>query len=278
MRSHAYLLLALVGCSRVVEPARPVGPLAHRAPGEVLLDETAHGEALVAEVAPAPEGSDGDRVLRPTWLARDGRHPWRGGDVLEARVIPGTTAVLTITTEHVLTRRATPDGAAVELDRDVYGPLSMDAHGTALAYTRGDPPALSLVRYDLRAGRAAVMAEALVPAWSPALSADGSEVVVVASPEGTPSLYRVREGEAPRPWVLPPGSPLPTGPGAPVVFGDALVFEDEAGLHALGLDGVARRSLPGVHGPVLSRDGVTLFAQRGATLLRLGVRDLEVAR
>lgn len=276
--NRAWMSLVLVGCTRVVEPARPAEPLSHRAPNEVVLDELPNGDALVAQVTPAPEGSDGDRVLRPAWLSRDGRHTWRGGEVLEARTIPGTTAVLVLTTEHVLVRRATPDAAPVELDRDVYGPLSMDARGTALAYTRGDPPELSLVRLDLRTGRSAAVAPGLVPSWCPALSADGSEVVVVASPEGTPSLYRVREGEAPRRWALPAGTPLPTGPSAPVVFGDALVFEDEAGLHALGFDGAARRTLAGVHGPVLARGGAALIAQRGTELLRLSARDLEAPR
>lgn len=277
MNTHRWGWLLLVGCARVVEPARPSDPLARMEPGEVLLDELPGGAAVVARVLPPPEDSDGDRVLRPALLTREGRRPWRD-DVLEARAIPGTGALLVLTTGHVLTRRATPDGAATELDREVYGPLSLDARGTAVAYTRGDPPALSLVRLDLRTGRAAVMAGGLVPAWCPALSADGTEAVVVASPDGAPALYRVREGEAPRRWELPAGSPLPTGPSAPVVFGDALVFEDESGLHALGLDGSPRRGWSGAHGLVASRDGSTLLTQRGATVLRLGARDLEAPR
>lgn len=280
MRSIAAVMAALVlgGCARTTtaEAPRPVEALSLRAPGELVLDVAANGDALVGRVREAEPESDADRVLRPAWLTRAGRRPWAGGDALEARWIPGTAAVLALTTGHALTRREAPDAPAVELDRDAYGPLGLDARGTAVVYTRGEPPMLTVVRLDLRTGVATSLAPALVPAWCPALSPDGSEVVVVASPDGAPALYRVREGEAPRPWVVPPGSPLPTGPGAPVVFGDALVFEDEAGLHALGLDGSRRRSLPGVHLPVLAADGLEVLAQRGDALVRVTARDLEV--
>lgn len=68
--------------------------LAHRAPAEVVLDVAANGDALVGRVQPAEPDSDADRVLALAWLTRGGRRPWRGGDVLEARWISGTTAVL----------------------------------------------------------------------------------------------------------------------------------------------------------------------------------------
>lgn len=280
MRSTTAMLGALLaaGCARTTEAPRPGGALAYREPAEVVLDVAANGDALVARVLPAEPESDADRALAPTRLTREGRRPWRDAEVLEARWIPGTTAVLTLTRAHTLTRRPSPDAPAVELDREVYGPLSLDAHGTAVVYTRGEPPALTVVRRDLRTDESVALAPSLVPAWCPALSADGSEVVVVASPEGRPALFRVRVGEAPRPWVLPPDSPLPMGPNAPLVFGDALVFEDESGLHALGFDGTGRRSLPGVVHPVLSADGLGVLALRGGSLLRLSAVDFEVAR
>jgi len=279
MKASAVVTGALLaaGCARTSEAPRPVEALSLRAPAEVVLDVAANGDALVGRVLPAEPESDADRVLHPSWLTRAGRRPLQGGDALEVRWIPGTAALLTLTRAHTLTRRASPDAPAVELDREVFGPLSLDARGTAVVYTKGDPPALSLVRLDLRSGVASPLAPGLVPAWCPALSPDGSEVVAVASPEGHPSLYRVRVGEAPRRWALPPGSPLPTGPGAPLVFGDALVFEDEAGLHALGLDGSARRSLPGVRHPVLSGDGLAVLAHRDGALVRLSARDLEAS-
>lgn len=279
MKASAVVIgvLLAAGCARTTEAPRPVEALSRRAPAEVVLDVAANGDALVGSVLPAEPESDADRVLHPTWLTRAGRRPLPGGDALELRWIPGTTAVLTLTRAHTLTRRASPDAPAVELDREVFGPLSLDARGTAVVYTKGDPPELSLVRLDLRTGVASPLAPGLVPAWCPALSPDGSEVVTVASPEGHPALYRVRAGEAPRPWALPPGSPLPMGPGAPVVFGDALVFEDEAGLHALGLDGAPRRSLPGVRHPVLSGDGLAVLAHRDGALVRLSARDLEAS-
>jgi len=281
MKTAAMILgaaMAVAGCARTTEAPRPAEALSYRASTEVVLDVAANGDALVGRELPAEPESDADRVLSPSWLTRAGRRPWRGGDVLEARWIPGTTAVLTITTAHTLTRRESPDAPAVELDREVFGPLSLDARGTAVAYTRGDPPMLSLVRLDLRTGVATAMAPGLVPAWCPALSPDGSEVVVVASPEGHPALFRVRGAEAPRPWVLPPGSPLPMGPNAPVVFGDALVFENETGVHSLGLDGSPRRSIPGVRHPVLSADGRSVLAHRDGALLRWTAGDLESVR
>lgn len=280
MRSTKAMLgaLALLGCARTTEAPRASGALAYREAAEVVLDVAANGEALVGRVLPAEPESDADRALAPTRLTREGRRPWRDPEVLELRYIPGTTAVLTLTRAHTLTRRPSPDAPAVELDREVFGPLSLDALGTAVVYTRGDPPELTVMRRDLSSGDVVAVAPSLVPAWCPALSADGSEVVVVASPEGHPALFRVRVGEAPRPWVLPPGAPLPMGPNAPLVFGDALVFEDESGLHALGLDGTSRRSLPGVAHPVLSADGLGVLALRGTALVRLSTGDFEVGR
>ncbi len=280
MKASAVVFWAVVGlgCARTTEGGRPAEALSYRAPSEVVLDVASNGDALVGRELPSEPESDADRVLRPAWLTRAGRRAWRGGDVLEARWIPGTTAVLTLTTAHTLTRRETPDAPAVELDREVYGPLSLDSRGTAVAYTRGEPPMLSLVRLDLRSGVASAMAPGLVPAWCPALSPDGSEVVLVASPEGHPALYRVRAGEAPRPWVLSTEGPLPMGPNAPLVFGDALVFEDESGVHSLGLDGSRRRSFEGARHPVLSADGRSVLAHRDGALLRWTAADLEAAR
>jgi hypothetical protein len=103
-------------------------------------------------------------------------------------------------------------------------------------------------------------------------------VIAVASPEGTPALWRLREGEAPTRWSVRDGVALPTGPSAAVVFGDALVYESDGALHALGFDGAPRRALRGLGLPVLVPGAATLLAQDAQhRTLTLSPRDLEAA-
>jgi hypothetical protein len=184
--------------------------------------------------------------------------------------------VLVLTTEHHLVRVDGPGSTVVTLDRAVHGPLSLDEAGHRVVYTRGEPPELEVVRAELATGALTVLAPGLSPSWCPALSADGREVLLVASPEGTPAFYRVREGEAPARWVLPSDTPLPTGPTAPVLFGDAVVYESDGALCTLGLNGARRGCLPGLGLPVRPPGAATLLAQdahHGLRALRPG--DLE---
>jgi len=135
------------------------------------------------------------------------------------------------------------------------------------------------VRADLRDGSLREMAPGLVPAWCPTLAGDGREVIVVASPEGTPGLWRLRDDAPPSPWTVPAGTPLPTGPSAPVVFGDALVYESDGALHALGFDGARRRTHPALGLPVLVAGSAALLAQTPQhRAVTLSPRDLEPAR
>jgi hypothetical protein len=60
------------------------------------------------------------------------------------------------------------------------------------------------------------------------------------------------------------------------VYGDALVFENEAGVHSLGLDGTQRRALPGLHNPVMHPRALGVFATRSATDLRLTRIDVSL--
>lgn len=276
----ALLALGGAGCSQndppstarlsPAAPARPLagapGAVARKAPDEILLDLGADGSALVGRVQPAPEDTDGDRILVVRHLGADGHDaPLLGGQPLvEARFTGAGYPLLVLDTEHTLSRIAAPGRSPEVLGQTVYGPLSLSLDGRRVAYTRGDPPMLELVRHDLATGQVVAAAPEVVPAWSPALSPDGSEVIFVASPDGRPEFWRVREGAPARRWAeVGAGVPFPTGPSAPVVFGDALVFEDETGVHSLGLDGTLRRSLPGLHNPVLSPHRAALFA--GAT-------------
>lgn len=56
--------------------------------------------------------------------------------------------------------------------------MSLDAAGRRVVYTRGDPPELQVVRAEVATGEATPLAPSLVPAWCPALSPDGREVIV----------------------------------------------------------------------------------------------------
>ncbi len=283
----ALALVALTACtpdpapSRRVAPPAPLTPLAQRAPDEVVVDVRADGDALVGRVLPVPPDSDADRALALRWLSRGGARAWRfdATPALEARFVPGSGAVLVLTTDHALVRLDAPGAAPVTLDRDAYGPLSLDAAGRRVAYTRGDPPALAVVRAEVATGAVTSLAPSLTPSWCPALSPDGEEVLMVASPEGTPAFYRLRDGAPPARWNLPPDTPLPTGPTAPVIFGDAVVYESDGALRTLGLDGVLRGSLRGVGLPVHVPGAATLLTHdaRG-NLTAAAPRDLEGVR
>jgi hypothetical protein len=104
-------------------------------------------------------------------------------------------------------------------------------------------------------------------------------VITGASPECTPALWRIRPDAPPTRWELPADTALPTGPSAPVVFGDLLVYESDGALHTLGFDGTRRRALPGVSLPVLTVGSPTLLAHdarhQPVTLLP---RDLDAPR
>lgn len=276
MQRSATVVLALAlasACSREQPTQRPrLSPvlsaapaLEQRAPDEELVDLASDGRALVARELPAPENSDADRVIAARVLPGGAQGEVSSlGDVLDARFVPNTRALLVITRDHHLERR---EGTTrTTLDENVFGPLSLDALGRYAVYTRGEVPELALIRVELATGRVEPLAPSLVPAWSPAISPDGAEVVVVASPEGTPSLYRVRPGEAPRRWETPPDATLPGGgPTAPVVFGDTLVFEDGEGLRTLVIDGPARgrsSAIAGAFRPVARPGGRGFVAQR----------------
>lgn len=289
MFARAPLVLALMVCactpdatpSRRVTPPAPLAPLAARAADEVVVDMRGDGDVLVGRPLPVPENSDADRALSLRWLTRGGARSWRYAETpaLEARFVPGSGAVLVVTTEHTLVRLDAPGAEPSLLDRDVYGPLSLDAAGRRVVYTRGDPPTLEVVRADLATGALTPLAPSLTPSWCPTLSPDGREVLAVASPEGTPAFYRLREGAPPARWNLPADVPLPTGPTAPVIFGDAVVYESDGALHTLGLDGVLRGSQRGVSLPVYVPGSPTLLthdAQHAVTFV--APRELEGVR
>ncbi|UJR79919.1 TolB family protein [Sandaracinus amylolyticus] len=214
------LVLALGACGRADAPAaRESAPLLDD--GEVLLDRRDDGATLIGRLVPVPEGSDADRVLTLGTSGLDGA--FDGTAVLDARFVAGGLVVLRA--DHVLV--AHRDGATIELDTQVEGPLSIA--GTRVAYVRGEFPELELAIADARSGQARVLTQGMAPAWSPALSPDGSEIVFVSGVHGSPRLHRVdTRGGAPR--ALPPSERFPTAPVAPRWTADGtLHFEDERG-------------------------------------------------
>jgi hypothetical protein len=177
---------------------------------EVLLDQ--RGDArLIGLLHDAPIDGDADRVLT---LRGDVPPELDGVDVLDARF--GAQGIVVLGADHVLSDGTTP------IDSDVVGPIAV--RGSIVAYARGQMPDYEIVRADLRTGAIETITQGMAPAWSPALSSDGREIVFVSSVTGTPRLYRY-DGAA---HLLPP-SRFPTSPIGPRWENGVLAFEDELG-------------------------------------------------
>lgn len=256
------LAVLLVACEGDVAPA--AAPLAQALPSpgaeEVILDVRADGATLFGRVVPPPPNADPDRVLvlRSELAGQPIAPALEGARVLDARFAGGALVVLG--TDHVL--YAHEGGAVVELDAQVFGPLS--AAGDRVAYVRGEMPELEVARADVRTGEAVSITQGMAPAWSPALSADGREVIFVSGVTGSPRLYR-SEGGASR--ALPPVERFPTAPSSPRWVDDRLIFEDEQGVAAIDLrEGTLLFSAPGAR---------ELFAMPDGRLGALGESGLE---
>jgi hypothetical protein len=261
-------------------------PLSLRAADEFVLDVSSAGELLLARELPVPPQSDADRLLEVRWIGARGPRVWAfdGEPVLEARFVPSSNALLVLTREHTLVRVDHPERTGVppiELDRDALGPLSLDGAGRYVVYTRGEMPDYQLVRAEIATGQTLALAPALIPAWCPTILPDASEVLVVASPTGTPAFYRVREGRAPERWNLAPDTPLPTGPSAAIVVDQTIVYQSDDAVVSLGLDGVLRASLHDRSLPVLSADGARVLvhtSRREALTVEFTTRALRPTR
>lgn len=270
MKSSRLVLVALLAsCTQ-----DPVGsaanrvtardPMTLRAQNEVVLDVSSAGEMLVGREVPPPPESDADRLLELRWVTNNGTKAWRfdGDEVLDARFVARTGVVLVLTRDHKLVRVDHPERTqeqGVEIDHDVLGPLSIDSAGRYVVYTRGEMPEYQLVRAEIATAQTLAMAPSLASVWCPTIMPDASEVLVVASPTGTPAFYRVREGREPERWELPSETPLPTGPGAAVVIDRTLVYQSDGAVVSLGLDGALRTSMQGRSLPVLSADGTRIL-------------------
>ncbi|MBZ0120400.1 MAG: hypothetical protein K8H88_25640 [Sandaracinaceae bacterium] len=227
-----WLLPFLVACGSQEEATPSTAPLA-AAPreGEILLDGL-EGRALYGRVLPAVPDGDPDRVLV---LRTSFASALDGTEVLDARFVQGQ--LVTLGVDHVLRLHAlqtglqagVQDSEAVELDGEVVAPLSVA--GPYVAYARGIAPNLEIARADVSTGAIDAMTSGMQPAWSPALSSDGREVIFVSGASGEPRLYRSSGSQA----ILLPRSRFPTMPRAPRWEGRTLLFEDEAGLARIDL-------------------------------------------
>lgn len=261
MRAAAVLvlLLAVVGCDRTP----PSGPAPTEIvepglrPDESILDARADGAFLFArELPPRPDG-DGVRQLVARKLV--GAREIALGTVSDAKLIDRATIVLRA--DGTL-ERVEDDGAVRPLDRQAFGPLSV--RNGKVAYVRGEMPELEVVLADVERGAPIALTTGFAPAWCPAIADDGSVVFVSARSSPT-ELVRARVGEEPKTLGLwkdsPP--PLPEGPLAPIVTGDRLIFESGDAVRVLSLDGVLRKTIPGLHAPVLRGDRVLLRGEAG---------------
>ncbi len=225
------------GCTRSeagpVAAERPLGSSPEARAEEVVLDRRADGARIVGQLRPAPPGSDADRVL-VIRLERDGRQlmpAFEGARVLDARFVGERLVVLG--DDHVL-RVAGEGEQLVELDRNAEAPLAV--RGEQVAYVRGDMPFFEVALADLATGAVRAITEGYAPAWSPALSDDGS-IVFVSSREGSPRLHRAQpDGQV---VALAPSPRTPSSPEAPWLertqTGELLHFRDEEGPAVLDL-------------------------------------------
>jgi hypothetical protein len=190
--------------------------------GAVLLDLRSDGTSLqglpdfaIPEADPVPS-------LRGLVMAGGRERRWRfdGVSIREARFVPGGGGAVVLTLRGELLWLPALDAAPRALDARVSGPISVAAGGRYLAYVRGEPPELEVFRYDLLTGAAKPVTGDLAPAWCPAISADGQEVLFVSGASGAPALMRGRVGGAAARLTAadPPGhaTTVPSGPRAVV--------------------------------------------------------------
>ena len=234
-----------------MEEPEPAGWSSGRLGGEILQDLREDGSRLFARVQPVPPNSDAPRALVVRWLGAAGepaKWEFAGQTVLDARLVPGTGGALVITKARKLFWLASPEARPSELDSQVNAPLSLSADGRFVAYARGEIPDLEIVRFGLEHRAVDAVTEGMAPAWSPALSEDGSRLIFVSGARGYPDFWEMsRAGQVARisDRQIDP-LPFPSGPSAPIWIANALTFEDAERVHVVALGPLRLlRSMPG---------------------------------
>ncbi len=274
---YLVLLVALAGCQQEPQQQRgpsqqpePVGWSVGRLSGEVLQDLREDGSRMFATVQAVPPNSDAPRSLIVRWLeAAGGPAKWSFSDqpVLDARLVPRAGGALVITQARTLTWLSSQESKPRELDSQVVAPLSLSADGRFVAYARGEIPDLEIVRFDLEHQAVDSVTQGMAPAWSPALSEDGSRLIFVSGVRGYPDFWEMRQDQVVRlsdRQVNP--VPFPSGPSAPILTESTLTFEDAERIHVVALKPL--RLLRSVRGtlPVAAprRDALLLQDPAGA--------------
>lgn len=225
---------------------------------EVVLHPSAQAEGrLGGTIEPVRANTDALRVVTLDARAEALGLP-AGARVLDARRVPG--GVVALGADRVL--RLYAGGQVKTLDTEALGPISAEAG--RVAYVRGEAPDLALRVMSLREGMPHSVTEAPMPAWSPALSADGQEVIFVATHEGQPHLFRAPWGGVAQP--IPTGTRTPSSPVAPIWRGDTLTFEDEQGVVRWNLKEATIEA---------QRPGARLVPSDGSATVRVMIDGLE---
>lgn len=233
---------------------------AARAPGEVLQDLRDDGARLYATEQPVPPFSDAPRALISRWIDAKGRKvpswAFENVPVFDVRMVPGSEAVVVITSRRELVVLASHRDSPTHIDTQAHAPLSLSRDGRFVAFSRGEIPDLEIVCYDLERRERVAGTQNMAPAWSPVLSEDGSRLLFVSGSTGYPELWELRDDRTvvQRTDRMRDPVPFPTGPTAPIWDRGGIVFEDPDGVHSLSLDPPKLlRSVPGSLPVLMSR-------------------------
>jgi hypothetical protein len=253
------IVLSLTACAE--DPNSALRALdSPRQPGEVLQDLRDDGARMFSTVQPVPPFSDAPRTLIARWIDPKGREnsSWAfdGVPVFDIRLVPGSEAVVAITSRRELVVIASHRESPTPIDSQAHAPLSLSRDGRYVAFARGEIPDLEIVCYDLVRKARVAATQNMAPAWSPVLSDDGSRLLFVSGSTGHPELWELRDDQSvvQRTDRMRDPVPFPSGPSAPIWNRDGIVFEDPDGVHLLSLDPPKLlRSLPGSLPIVMSR-------------------------
>lgn len=206
--------------------------LKHQASRVVLdqRDNAPDGElnnTLSGYIEAVKPGTDAPRIITLSQLPAGLKGLAQDQRVLDARFI--ADGVVTLGADQTLRYHTRHE--VITLDAEVLGPLSVAQD--KIAYVRGEAPDLSVMRVDVHRAQPVALAPDLMPAWSPALSEDGEQVIFAASYEGRGRLFQVDATGARR--IVLKGGSMPSSPTAPQWRGDLLYFEDEQGVAVVDL-------------------------------------------
>ena len=163
-------------------------------------------------------------------------------------------------------------GRSVVLDVGVEGAVGASPDGRHLVYCKGDAPDLEVFALDRPNGAPRAVTRDMAPAWSPAVSPDGRRVVFASAQSGTPAMWRVDDGGAPR--QIAAGGDIPDALGPTLYAGGVIVFEARGRVVVLSDEGQRLQTVPSASAPHWIVPGRTLgvVASRRIVRIELGGR------